>query len=240
MRVTIHQPNFIPRLKVLQKISNVDLWINLDSVQYVKQEWQNRTKIISMSDNEFWITVPVHLMHGSNTIIKDVNIQANNSVFIGFRKRLIEAFSGAAFRNEVIDYWDEVFYNVQLDKLSHLSTITMLVALSRYGTMPMVMQSSNLNVPGKKSELVVNLCNAVSAKEYIADSGALNYLKTDNFLKISVLWQDWDGAANLSCISYWRNTGFINLLARFGPNWLKEHLSDISLKQKLAIEKTSC
>ena len=45
MRVTIHQPQFLPWLGYLDKIDQADLFIALDSVQFKKNEWQNRNRI---------------------------------------------------------------------------------------------------------------------------------------------------------------------------------------------------
>ncbi|MEK7336636.1 MAG: WbqC family protein, partial [Nitrospirota bacterium] len=45
MRVTIHQPQFLPWLGYLDKIDRADLFIVLDTVQFKKNEWQNRNRI---------------------------------------------------------------------------------------------------------------------------------------------------------------------------------------------------
>ncbi|TLY18156.1 MAG: WbqC family protein [Nitrospirae bacterium] len=58
MRVTIHQPQFMPWLGYLDKIDRADLFVVLDSVQFKKNEWQNRNRIRTAQGWQ-WITVPV-------------------------------------------------------------------------------------------------------------------------------------------------------------------------------------
>src|SRR4051812_18014003 len=58
MRVTIHQPQFLPWLGYLDKIDQADLFIVLDTVQFKKNEWQNRNRIRT-ADGWQWLTVPV-------------------------------------------------------------------------------------------------------------------------------------------------------------------------------------
>ncbi|MBU6427323.1 WbqC family protein [Patescibacteria group bacterium] len=48
LSVVVHQPNFLPRLKVLQKLAAADVWCVLDSVQYNPREWQNRARIVAV------------------------------------------------------------------------------------------------------------------------------------------------------------------------------------------------
>ena len=71
MRVTIHQPQFLPWLGYLDKIDQADLFIALDSVQFKKNEWQNRNRIRT-ADGCQWVTVPV--LHHFGQLVKDVRI----------------------------------------------------------------------------------------------------------------------------------------------------------------------
>src|SRR6476660_4489118 len=71
MRVTIHQPQFLPWLGYLDKIDQADLFIALDSVQFKKNEWQNRNRIRT-ADGCQWITVPV--LHRFGQLVNEVCI----------------------------------------------------------------------------------------------------------------------------------------------------------------------
>lgn len=58
MVVAIHQPNYLPRLRVFSKMAAADLWVFLDSVQHVKREWQSRALLPSHAGSQ-WLTVPL-------------------------------------------------------------------------------------------------------------------------------------------------------------------------------------
>nr|MBI3612487.1 WbqC family protein [Nitrospirota bacterium] len=45
MLVAIHQPQYLPWLGYLDKIDRADVFVILDTVQFKKNEWQNRNRI---------------------------------------------------------------------------------------------------------------------------------------------------------------------------------------------------
>jgi len=57
--ITIHQPNFLPWPGFFHKWVLADAMVLLDTVQYEKNEWQNRNRIKTASGVQ-WITVPVN------------------------------------------------------------------------------------------------------------------------------------------------------------------------------------
>lgn len=60
MRVTMHQPNFLPGASVIEKVRSSDAVVWLDTVQWTKGGWTNRNK----TPDGVWLTVPV--AHGSS------------------------------------------------------------------------------------------------------------------------------------------------------------------------------
>ncbi|MEC9380181.1 MAG: WbqC family protein [Candidatus Latescibacterota bacterium] len=58
MIVSIHQRQFMPWLGYFNKMDQADHFILLDSVQFKKNEWQNRNRIKAAQGAQ-WLTVPV-------------------------------------------------------------------------------------------------------------------------------------------------------------------------------------
>jgi hypothetical protein len=58
MIVTIHQPNFLPWPGFFHKWRSADAFVVLDTVQFHKNEWQNRNRIKTAQGAQ-WLTVPV-------------------------------------------------------------------------------------------------------------------------------------------------------------------------------------
>jgi len=57
MIIAVHQPQYLPWLGYFDKIDKADIFVLLDTVQYKKNEWQNRNKIKTAQGWQ-WLTVP--------------------------------------------------------------------------------------------------------------------------------------------------------------------------------------
>jgi len=227
IRVAIHQPNLLPRLKVLQKIANADIWCVLDSTQYCVREWQNRARIVSMHGNNqtFWLSVPVHRPRGRNTLISEVTFVDPLSTGRLLKQNLLHAFRGAP-------YWDAISgLLLNLESLFSAETlvpfsvgITSLL-LQIAGRQPTVLFTSSLPIMGKSSTLMAAICNHLNATAYLSDSGSRGYLQPDFFSGIDVLWQNWHEPPEVwQGISSWRDVSSINYLARVGPERFAQHI----------------
>src|SRR5207302_8556374 len=58
MRIAIHQPQYLPWLGYLDKLDRMDVFVLLDTVQFKKNEWQNRNRIRTAQGWQY-LTVPV-------------------------------------------------------------------------------------------------------------------------------------------------------------------------------------
>src|SRR5437867_3947740 len=58
MRIAIHQPQYLPWLGYLDKLDRTDVFVLLDTVQFKKNEWQNRNRIRTAQGWQY-LTVPV-------------------------------------------------------------------------------------------------------------------------------------------------------------------------------------
>src|SRR5438132_417721 len=72
MIVTIHQPEHLVWLGLLNKIKMADAYVIFDSVQFKKNYFENRNRI-KTQDGPMWLTVPVK-NHSISTVIKDIEI----------------------------------------------------------------------------------------------------------------------------------------------------------------------
>ena len=67
MRVSIHQPQYLPWLPYFQKIEESDLFIFLDNVDFQKNGLQNRNQIKTANGAQ-WLTVPVKQSLGQKIV----------------------------------------------------------------------------------------------------------------------------------------------------------------------------
>ena len=77
MIVAVHQPQYMPWLGYLDKITKSDMFVFLDDVQYKKREFQNRNRLRTPR-GAMWLTVPV--MVQGNYFQKINEVRINNTV----------------------------------------------------------------------------------------------------------------------------------------------------------------
>ena len=228
-RVAIHQPNLLPRLKVLQKLAAADLWVVLDNVQYCPREWQNRARLVALhgANQSFWLSIPVTRPQGRHTEIRDVGLVDAAAVPPLIGRTLIHTFRRSPHWNEVAAILDDMGSALNTRTLSALAVDTTLTLLRSAGFQPQVRHASSLNSSGHGSQLIASICEEVQGDIYLADSGALDYLNVNHFSKSKVLWQTWQPPASSAWpgIPSWRDISAINYLAREGLAATRAHLA---------------
>jgi hypothetical protein len=242
MIVTIHQPNLLPRLKVLQKLAAADVWIVLNDVQFVKREYQNRAMIVSNHGNydTNWLTVPVKLCNGRKTLIKDVMI-ADPNYFEQIAK--VVEYSYIKDKQFKVDFEKVLFSCDRNDySLQELCVNTTRELLKIADKTPTVIYSSDLNIKcSDKTDRLVKLCKEIGADTYLCDSGGARYIDKEVFLKegINLIYQKWINPTKVECKTlkqYIRNASAINLLARDRIKY-SQILNEICFVEELDMEE---
>ncbi len=225
--IAIHQPNFLPRLKVLQKLAHADVWCVLDSVQYNPREWQNRSRIVEAHGEHlaYWLSIPVHRVHGQKTLIKETFIADPSSTTQSVKRSLFHAFRRAPHWTAIDEFLSKVEGSLASESLSSICVAMTCELLAMSGRRPTVFLSSSLPPLGTASTRIAGICTQARSNRYIADSGARNYLKPDPFTQVEVVWQNWKEPDEKSPgIAEWRDLACLNYLARFGLDSFRRHL----------------
>lgn len=89
MICTIHQPEFLSYYGFYAKVLQSELLIILDDVQFVKNYFHNRNKIL-LNGKEQYITVPVH--HNLGTPINRVEIVKHHNYSKKILGTVIQAY----------------------------------------------------------------------------------------------------------------------------------------------------
>jgi len=211
MLVSIHQPNYLPRPKVIDKLLAVDLVVILDDVQYVSREWQNRALVMHSPGHLRWLTVPIYSKGKSTQLIKDCEI-VNDSNWHHKHVETIRSFYHksrwiSSFEEYVAPLWEE--QSTELAPLCIASTRRLLSAIGRQAefvysqdltneefsrSLPEALNKSVVACPGsiavKPEQLhrnirttarLVDICRSVGATGYLTGSGGLSYLVPDLF-----------------------------------------------------------
>jgi hypothetical protein len=229
-KIVIHQPNLFPRLKVLKKIASADIWVIFDDVQFVKREWQNRTKLrlLNQPSHQYWLTVPVNCPSGQHTLIKNVVLAEPNRFYAKLVKTFQYTYGDSKHWNWINSYLN-ICIESKYEHLSEFCTNSTMLCFQMLNIESKHVNSSFLDVPGKSTDKLAGICKLLNGNIYISGSGGHNYLdlKLMHLADIQVEWQNWTEPvtkdykySNLS----WRNYCFLDYLARFGPEETKKHL----------------
>ncbi|OQW35090.1 MAG: hypothetical protein A4E19_01845 [Nitrospira sp. SG-bin1] len=177
MRVTIHQPQFLPWLGYLDKIDQADLFILLETVQFKKNEWQNRNRIRTATGWQ-WLTVPVLQHFGQR--IDEVLINPTVSWKAQHLRALDLHYARAPYRDRYMTQLREL-YSASWNKLSDLNKATVRWLLEAYGITTPVHSAADYVARVEPTDRLIDLCRAVGATRYLAGTGAEHYMDKPRF-----------------------------------------------------------
>ncbi len=189
MILAAHQPQFMPWLGYFDKMRASDVFVLLDSVQYKKNEWQNRNKILTPQGPR-WLTVPV--VHEFGEKITEVRINDEAAWKPKHLKTLAQSYSKADFFSSLMPELEK-FYGVDY---CHLSEIAIASVRFLAGRLRLVKQCPLLSenpVEGSATQRLVSLCRRFQADTYLAGSGGKDYMDMPLFEKagIRVVFQEY-------------------------------------------------
>lgn len=204
MRVTIHQPQFLPWLGYLDKIDHADLFIMLDTVQFKKNEWQNRNRIRTAKGWQ-WLTVPVLQHFGQR--IDDVLINPTTAWKAQHLRALDIHYARAPYRDRYLSELREL-YARPWSKLSDLNKATVQWLLAAYGITTPVYSATECAARDEPTDRLIDLCRAVGASRYLAGPGAEQYMDKPRFESSGVRLE----------IQLFRHPVYCQLYEPFEPN----------------------
>lgn len=172
------QPSFLPWVGYFDLIAQADEFVFLDNVQFEKQSWQQRNRILSRAGLE-WITVPVITKGRSGQRICDVEIKAE-----GFPTKHLRTIQYQYARAPFFDcYWNDlcsIFERVdQSPSLAKLNMHLIRWLSDCFHIQGSFKVASEMRPEGGRSERLVEVIKMLGATRYISPIGAATYLKQD-------------------------------------------------------------
>lgn len=177
MRVTIHQPQFLPWLGYLDKIDQADVFVVLDTVQYKKNEWQNRNRIRTAQGWQ-WLTVPVHYTFGQK--IHEVRIDEASDWRARHLRALALSYGKAPFHQAHAEGLRSL-YAGSSDRLVTVNLSTIRWLLDGFGITTPLRLASEMTLREEPTDRLIDICRAVGATRYLAGAGAQAYLDLPRF-----------------------------------------------------------
>jgi hypothetical protein len=184
MIVAIHQPHFIPWLGYLHRVLQADLFVILDHVQFERRNYQTRSQI-RLDGEARWLTVPVE-QHSQKERILDKRVDNRDADRPWGRTHfatLRHAYREAGFFGSYAPTLKALF-EAPWERLVDLDAAMLAFLKDAFSIRTRIVKSSELDVEGAKSELILNLCRAVKADALLAGlGGSRGYLDQEAFAR---------------------------------------------------------
>lgn len=189
MIVAVHQPQYLPWLGYFDKIDKADVFVLLDTVQFKKNEWQNRNKIKTAQGWQ-WLTVPV--LYRYPQLIHEVTI--NNKVKWQHKQRqaMVSNYKRAPYY-EMLEGFLEGIFSHSWQSISQLNgeVVRRLATILGIDT-PIYVASDLGEFPQDPDERLIAITKHFGAGTYFAGMGGRGYMNLDIYDKdgIEVMFQD--------------------------------------------------
>ena len=230
----ITQPTYFSWIGFFSFVAASKNIVLLDDVQFVRRGWQQRNKILKNNTYQY-LTVPVKKSGLYKQLLKDVKIIDNNF----YNKHLKIIKHNYAKTPYFKKYYKEFLeLDEKISKLDNLCEVNIIIIKKICELIDLNInftKSSDLNVEGKKSEKLINICNKLSFSNLLSNEGTIDYITNDIELfkrkKISILFYRYNSIEYKQQSSeFVKNLSIIDLLFNEGPNsinFLKRGLEKI-------------
>ncbi len=188
MKLCIMQPYFFPYLGYFHLLHNVDLFIVYDNVQFIKQGWINRNRILHPNRSGWqYISAPLDRasFHNSyQTPILDVKISSSKQWKQHILAQLDHYKKAAPFAKETIDFVKECLAE-DVSSISRLN-VSILDRCSKLLDLNLKYRFCSeldiiLDTNQSAEERILNLCDYFGAVEYVNLPGGINLYHAENF-----------------------------------------------------------
>jgi hypothetical protein len=188
MKLGIMQPYFFPYMGYFHLLHDVDLFIVYDKVQFIKQGWINRNRILHPNKSGWqYIYAPVDRasFHRSfQTPILDVKIESSKGWKQHILGQLDHYKKAAPFATETIDFVKECLAR-DIPSISRLN-VSILDDCSKLLKLDFQYRFCSeldfvLDTNRSAEERILDLCEYFRADEYVNLPGGINLYHAENF-----------------------------------------------------------
>jgi hypothetical protein len=172
-KVVVLQSNYIPWKGYFELIHNSDVFCFYDEVQYTKNDWRNRNKILG-PNGLFWITVPVEkqAVNGKISEAKITNFLWQEKHF----KTIEQTYSKAINKDEVLGLLAPIYIDKKWEYISQLNQ-ELIISIAQYmGINTEFENSANFDLEGDRVNRLINLIKQLGGDSYISGPAAKDYL----------------------------------------------------------------
>lgn len=174
-RIAIMQPYFVPYAGYFRLISEVDLFVIYDCVQFPRRGYVHRNRLPDATGAPRWFTLPLSQAPQA-TAIKDMRFATDaTSRFASLRQRFPDL-------GELPPEWETLFARMEGSLLPWLHTSLELCCRCLNIERPMI-RSSTLNISSdiRGQNRIIAICKALNASAYLNAPGGRTLYDVETF-----------------------------------------------------------
>jgi hypothetical protein len=166
--VSVHQPNFLPWLRLLDKILASDIYVAYDTVQYTKSEYHARQRVRTYT-GPAWLSLPLLSVRGQRQQLREVRLDPGQPFRPRHLKTLRAGYAKAPFFAEVYEVVEDVYARNQ-SWLVDLN-VDLIEAICRYlGSPVRIVRASALPHHGDNTDRLVELVRQVGGTVHLTST----------------------------------------------------------------------
>jgi len=178
--ISIMQPYFIPYSGYFQLLASTDIFVIYDCVQYPRNGWVHRNRMLNTKKQSKWFTLPLK-KQPQNTPIKKIQFHDNFYTLLSSQMNKFPVFDLPTTKSHPIT---SAILNNNVSVVDYLEKILLLMCIEL--NIPFnVYRSSQLNIPSniRGADRIIQIAQHFQAKQYINASGGTHLYNHKYFNK---------------------------------------------------------
>ena len=218
-KVAVLQSNYIPWKGYFDIIHDVDEFIFYDEVQFTKNDWRNRNRILTNTGLQ-WLTIPTT---GSITQTIDEVSTAGSQWQRKHYNTLLTYYSKAPFFSKYKSFLEDFYLEHEWTNLSQLNRY-LIVHISQdfLGIKTKFSDSRDYESAGSGHEKLLSLLKSAGAEYYVSGPAAKSYIHAEDYEKagIELHWKDYSNYPEYPQLHepFCHNVTILDLLFNTGDN----------------------
>lgn len=181
MKIAIMQPYFFPYLGYFQLIDSVDLYVNLDHVNFMKSSYMTRNLIKNNT------AINLNVYGGSqNKKCHEVIINFENNYIQKFKKTLFHLYSKSKNYDFILDEIIDPLFIDQKVSISQFN-INLIKKISKYLEIDTKIIDSSIDITDrKKADGLIDICQQYNSSVYINAIGGQSLYNKEYFKEFNI------------------------------------------------------
>ena len=192
MKVAVLQSNYIPWKGYFDIIHDVELFIFHDDLQYTKNDWRNRNRIVTEGGPK-WLTIPV----GTDEHRLILDVKMTDAAWQRKHYDMIAAaYRRAPYFQQMKPFLEHVYLERKWEYLYALDRYLIETISRDYLHMETrFADSRDFDFSGVKHEKLFTMLQSAGATAYVSGPAAKDYIQAADYERagIKLIWKDYGG-----------------------------------------------